>query len=229
MMFALEEFLRAYAPVTMARLVQGRPRLPRLPDEGRRVGAAAVPGSEPRSGVLRRRRRVRHRPGREPSRRRSVWASIVASVPTSPGSSSRSRSRSSSSGSRDSSSPVTCAGASVRSAARGSCRSGCSRNRDPSLTVRDRRSAAPGVARRRAVGRAARRLGCPTTHPRQARRSHPGHPLTPPVRGRATSSTVGPCPHSGHVRCCHRSAARCSTSAAVRVGHRSRSSRRQRS
>ena len=41
---AMEELLRAYAPVTMARLVQGGHGLQRLPDEGRRLGAAAVPG-----------------------------------------------------------------------------------------------------------------------------------------------------------------------------------------
>ena len=53
---AVEEFLRAYAPVTMARLVSQGLRLRRLPDEGRRLAAAAVPGRQPRSrGVPRRR------------------------------------------------------------------------------------------------------------------------------------------------------------------------------
>ena len=44
----MEELLRAYAPVTMARLVKEDMRLERLPDEGRRLGAAAVPGGQPR-------------------------------------------------------------------------------------------------------------------------------------------------------------------------------------
>ena len=54
---AVEEFLRAYAPVTMARLVAEGLRVRRLPDEGRRLAAPAVPGRQPRSrGVPRRRR-----------------------------------------------------------------------------------------------------------------------------------------------------------------------------
>ena len=45
------------------------PRLPRLPDEGRRLGAAAVPGRQPRPGAVPPRRRGRHRPLGEPPRR----------------------------------------------------------------------------------------------------------------------------------------------------------------
>ena len=44
---AVEELLRAYTPVTMARFVAKDPRLPRPPDEARRLGATALPGGEP--------------------------------------------------------------------------------------------------------------------------------------------------------------------------------------
>ena len=39
----MEELLRAYAPVTMARLVKDDMEFERLPDEGRRLGPAVVP------------------------------------------------------------------------------------------------------------------------------------------------------------------------------------------
>ena len=45
---AVEEFLRAYAPVTMARLVAKDFDFHGLPDEGGRLAAAAVPGRQPR-------------------------------------------------------------------------------------------------------------------------------------------------------------------------------------
>ena len=99
------------------------PRLPRLPDEDRRVGAAAVPGGQPRS------RRCSTAPTRSSSTGsrtatpRSASASTAASARTSPASSCASPSRSSSPASPSSSSPTRTPsrGASARSAARASC------------------------------------------------------------------------------------------------------------
>ena len=44
---AIEEFLRFYAPVTMARLVKTRHGVPGLSDEGVRLDPARIPGREP--------------------------------------------------------------------------------------------------------------------------------------------------------------------------------------
>ena len=66
---AVEELLRAYAPVTMARFVAKDHDFHGHPMKARRLGAAAVPGGEPRPGGVRPARRRRHRPAREPPRR----------------------------------------------------------------------------------------------------------------------------------------------------------------
>ena len=47
---AVEEFLRAYAPVTMAREVVKDTTINGCPFKPRRNGAALVPGGEPRPG-----------------------------------------------------------------------------------------------------------------------------------------------------------------------------------
>ena len=62
-------------------------RLPRLPDEEGRLGAAAVPGRQPRSAQVRGSGHVHHRPRRRTATRRSGSASTAASARTSPGSS----------------------------------------------------------------------------------------------------------------------------------------------
>ena len=91
---AVEEFLRAYAPVTMARLVAQGLRLRGLPDEGRRLVAAAVPGREPRPRRVPRRRRGAASTGPRTATPRSGSASTAASARTSPAWSCASRSRS---------------------------------------------------------------------------------------------------------------------------------------
>ena len=121
---AIEEFLRVYAPVTMARLVAKDVELARLPDEGRRLGAAAVPRGQPST------RRRSSAPTRcssivpRTATPRSGSASTAASARTWPGSRSASRSRSSSSASRDFELADADAvrGATARSAGRATCR-----------------------------------------------------------------------------------------------------------
>ncbi len=99
------------------------PRLPRLPDEGRRVGAAAVPCGQPRSGAVRTCRRGRHRPAGEPPRRLRPGDPSLPRIQPRPPRAARSPSRSSSPGSPSSSWPTRTpsGGASARSAARASC------------------------------------------------------------------------------------------------------------
>ena len=50
----MEEFLRAYAPVTMARLVTEDMHLARCGHEGRRLDPAVVPGGQPGPGAFER-------------------------------------------------------------------------------------------------------------------------------------------------------------------------------
>ena len=66
---AVEEFLRAYAPVTMARYRCQRPNRQWLPDEVRRDAAAAVPCGQSRSQSIRSARRGDHRPAQQQARR----------------------------------------------------------------------------------------------------------------------------------------------------------------
>ncbi len=66
---AVEEFLRAYAPVTMARLVKAGHALARRRHEGRRLDPAVVPGGQPGPGAVRPGRRGCHRPRGQPARR----------------------------------------------------------------------------------------------------------------------------------------------------------------
>ena len=66
--FAIEEFLRFYAPVTMARVVSEDVTIGECRDGRGRLGAAAVPLGQPRRGRLRGRRGVRHRPPPQPAR-----------------------------------------------------------------------------------------------------------------------------------------------------------------
>ena len=116
---AIEELLRAYAPGDDGPHGRRGPRLPRLPDEDRRLGAAAVPGRQPRSRAVRPGRRGRSSTGWRTATPRSASASTAASARTWPGSSCASPSRSSSAASPSSSwpTPPTSAGASARSAA----------------------------------------------------------------------------------------------------------------
>jgi cytochrome P450 len=62
---AMEEFLRASAPVTMTRLVKRNMHRHGV-DKGRRLGVAVVPGGQPRSGPVRTRREFAHRPACQP-------------------------------------------------------------------------------------------------------------------------------------------------------------------
>ena len=66
---AVEEFLRAYAPVTMARLVAEDFDFDGCPMKQGDWVLLPVPGGQPRPGGVRRRRRGGARPGREPPRR----------------------------------------------------------------------------------------------------------------------------------------------------------------
>ena len=120
---AIEELLRAYAPGHDGPHGRQGPRLPRLPDEGRRVGAAAVPGGQPRPGRCSTAPTRSSSTGWRTATPRSASASTAASAPTWPGSSCASPSRSSSPASRSSSSPTRTPwrGASVRSAVRAAC------------------------------------------------------------------------------------------------------------
>ena len=106
---------------------QGR-RLPRLPDEDGRLGAAAVPGRQPRPGAVRARRRGRHRPPREPPRRVRARHPPLPRLEPGPAGAARRGRGVPRSASRTSSSPTRtpCAGASARSAAPASCRSASS-------------------------------------------------------------------------------------------------------
>ena len=65
---AIEEFLRAYAPVTMAREVVEGDHARRLPVQGEGPGAAVVSGGQPRPHQVRAGRPGAHRPRREPPR-----------------------------------------------------------------------------------------------------------------------------------------------------------------
>ena len=66
---AIEEFLRAYAPVTMAREVIEETEVGALPVQAGTDGDAVVPGGQPRPGDVPRRRQGGHRPQAEPPRR----------------------------------------------------------------------------------------------------------------------------------------------------------------
>ena len=66
---AIEEFLRAYAPVTMAREVVKETADQRLHVQAGRDGAAVVPRRLPRPGDVPGRRQGHHRPQGEPARR----------------------------------------------------------------------------------------------------------------------------------------------------------------
>ena len=66
---AIEEFLRAYSPVTMAREVMKETDHQRLPGQARQHGAAVVPGGQPRSGDVSGCRQGGDRPQGEPPRR----------------------------------------------------------------------------------------------------------------------------------------------------------------
>ena len=66
---AVEELLRAYSPVTMARIAVNDIEVAGLPDQGRRQGAHELPGGEPRPAGVRATRRGADRPRRQPARR----------------------------------------------------------------------------------------------------------------------------------------------------------------
>ncbi len=66
---AIEEFLRAYSPVTMARRADRGHRVQGMPDQGRRAGADELPGGEPRSGGVHRAGPGDPRPPAEPAPR----------------------------------------------------------------------------------------------------------------------------------------------------------------
>ena len=66
---AIEEFLRAYAPVTMAREVVKETEINGCTFKPGRDGAAVVPGRQPRSRNVPGRRQGDHRPQGEPPRR----------------------------------------------------------------------------------------------------------------------------------------------------------------
>ena len=82
------------------------PRLPRLPDEGRRLGAVAVPGGQPRSGRVRPTPTRSHRPAGEPPRRVRSRHPPLPRLEPRPPRARGSRSRSSSPASPSSSSPT---------------------------------------------------------------------------------------------------------------------------
>ena len=66
---AVEELLRAYSPVTMAREVMKETDDQRLPGQARQHGAAVVPGRQPRPRHVPRRRQGGDRPQGKPPRR----------------------------------------------------------------------------------------------------------------------------------------------------------------
>ncbi len=70
---AVEEFLRAYAPVTMARDVVKETTINGCPFKAGRDGAALVPGGEPRSGHVPGCRSRGDRPQGEPPRGVRAW------------------------------------------------------------------------------------------------------------------------------------------------------------
>ncbi len=82
---AVEEFLRAYAPVTMARLVAKDFEFHGAPAQGGRLAAAAVPGRQPRPGRVPERRARSSSTGPRTATPRSAWASTAAWAPTWPG------------------------------------------------------------------------------------------------------------------------------------------------
>ncbi len=81
---AVEELLRAYAPVTMARLVARGDGVAGLPDEAGRVGAPSLPCRQPRSRSVPGRRSGRDRPSHEPARRVRPWHPSVHRVEPGP-------------------------------------------------------------------------------------------------------------------------------------------------
>ncbi len=126
---AVEEFLRAYAPVTMARMVAKDVDFHGCPMKQDDWVLLPFPAANRDPEVFDERRRRASSTGSRTGTPRSASASTGASAPTSPGSSCEWRSRSSWPASPTSSSPTPAAtascGASVRSAARASCPSGC--------------------------------------------------------------------------------------------------------
>ena len=81
---AVEELLRAYAPVTMARIVAKDVELGGRELKAGRLGAAALPRRQPGSRGVRGRRSGGAGPRRQPPQRRSGWASTAAWAPTWP-------------------------------------------------------------------------------------------------------------------------------------------------
>ena len=99
---AMEELLRAYAPVTMARLVKEDMHWHGVRHEGRRLDPAVVPGGQPRPGAVRPAPTRSSSTARSTGTPRSASASTAASVRTWRGWSSGSPSKCGSSGSRGS-------------------------------------------------------------------------------------------------------------------------------
>ncbi len=91
---AIEELLRAYSPVTMARVATEDTDARRLPGPRRRQGAAELRGRQPRPGGVRAGGRGRHRSSDQPPRRVRRRASTAAPARTWPGWSCRSPSSS---------------------------------------------------------------------------------------------------------------------------------------
>ena len=79
---AIEEFLRAYAPVTMAREVVKETTVGGCPFKEKGQVLLSVPGRQPRPGDVRRRRQGAHRPRRKPRTRRSASGATAASART---------------------------------------------------------------------------------------------------------------------------------------------------
>ena len=83
MPLAIEEFLRAFAPVTMAREVKRQTQINGCTfQEGANGAALSLPGRQSRSGYVSRRRQGHHRSQAKTATPPSASASIAASAPT---------------------------------------------------------------------------------------------------------------------------------------------------